>query len=167
MVHSRRFPHAPPSACPRRGDEGDAPVAALGDAHVLRMKTESFDNKPLSVAIGVLDHAHANLNDLDLVFSWDTEVTFKLSVKVKGSKPKEERDLEEYVSMISRWGTKLDKDRIVNYSAHNNNMDLKLVGYKRANRKYPFILQDVKTLKRYKFPTDWVNANFSIEEMVS
>ena len=97
----------------------------------------------------------------------DTEVTFKLSVKVKGSKPKEERDLEEYVSMISRWGTKLDKDRIVNYSAHNNNMDLKLVGYKRANRKYPFILQDVKTLKRYKFPTDWVNANFSIEEMVS
>ena len=97
----------------------------------------------------------------------DTEVTFKLSVKVKGSKPKEERDLEEYMSVMSRWGDHWDKDRIVNYSAHNNNMDLKLVGYKRANRKYPFILQDVKTLKRYKFPTDWVNANFSIEEMVS
>ena len=94
----------------------------------------------------------------------DTEVTFKLSVKVKGSKPKEERDLEEYLSVF---GTRWDKDRIVNYSAHNNNMDLKLVGYKRANRKYPFILQDVMTLKRYKFPTDWVNANFSIEEMVS
>jgi len=94
----------------------------------------------------------------------DTEVTFKLSVKVKGSKPKEERDLDHYLSMF---GTRWDKDRIVNYSAHNNNMDLKLVGYKRANRKYPFILQDVKTLKRYKFPTDWVNANFSIEEMVS
>ena len=90
----------------------------------------------------------------------DTEVTFKLSVKVKGSKPKEERDLEDYLSVF---GTRWDKDRIVNYSAHNNNMDLKLVGYKRANRKYPFILQDVKTLKRYKFPTDWVNANFSIE----
>ena len=94
----------------------------------------------------------------------DTEVTFKLSVKVKGSKPKEERDLEDYLSMF---GTRWDKDRIVNYSAHNNNMDLKLVGYKRANRKYPFILQDVKTLKRYKFPTDWVKANFSIEEMAS
>lgn len=94
----------------------------------------------------------------------DTEVTFKLSVKVKGSKPKEERDLEVYMSMR---GWNIDKDRIVNYSAHNNNMDLKLVGYKRANRKYPFILQDVKTLKRYKFPTDWVNANFSIEEMAS
>ena len=94
----------------------------------------------------------------------DTEVTFKLSVKVKGSKPKEERDLDHYLSVF---GTRWDKDRIVNYSAHNNNMDLKLVGYKRANRKYPFILQDVKTLKRYKFPTDWVNANFSIEEMVS
>ena len=94
----------------------------------------------------------------------DTEVTFKLSVKVKGSKPKEERDLEEYLSVF---GTRWDKDRIVNYSAHNNNMDLKLVGYKRANRKYPFILQDVKTLKRYKFPTDWVHANFSIEDMAS
>ena len=92
----------------------------------------------------------------------DTEVTFKLSVKVKGSKPKEERDLEDYISML---GANIDKDRIVNYSAHNNNMDLKLVGYKRANRKYPFILQDVKTLKRYKFPTDWVNANFSIEKV--
>ena len=132
-------------------------------------------NKPIVRDLrGILDNV---LNDNERLEQFDvevggarftdTEVTFKLSVKVKGSKPKEERDLEEYVSMISRWGTKLDKDRIVNYSAHNNNMDLKLVGYKRANRKYPFILQDVKTLKRYKFPTDWVNANFSIEEMVS
>ena len=93
----------------------------------------------------------------------DTEVTFKLSVKVKGSKPKEERDLEEYMSVLSKWGDNWDRDRVVNYRG----MDLKLIGYKRANRKYPFILQDVKTLKRYKFPTDWVNANFSIEEMVS
>lgn len=88
----------------------------------------------------------------------DTEVTFKLSVKVKGSKPKEERDLEVYMSMM---GCNIDKDRIVKY----REMDLKLVGYKRANRKYPFIIQDVKTLKRYKFPTDWVNDNFSIEKV--
>ena len=93
----------------------------------------------------------------------DTEVTFKLSVKVKGSKPKDEKDLEEYISMISKWGTNLDKDRVVNYRG----MDLKLVGYKRANRKYPFILQDVKTLKRYKFPTDWVSNNFSTEKVAS
>ena len=93
----------------------------------------------------------------------DTEVTFKLSVRVKGSKPKDEKDLEEYVSMISKWGTNLDKDRVVNYRG----MDLKLVGYKRANRKYPFILQDVATSKRYKFPTDWVNDNFSAEKVAS
>ncbi len=90
----------------------------------------------------------------------DTEVTFKLSVKVKGSQPKEERDLEVYMSMM---GCNIDKDRIVKY----REMDLKLVGYKRANRKYPFIVQDVKTLKRYKFPTDWVNDNFSIEKVAS
>jgi len=107
------------------------------------------------------------LADLDIQIGnasfMDTEVTFKLSVKVKGAKPKDERDLEEYVSMISKWGTNLDKDRIVNYRG----MDLKLVGYKRANRKYPFILQDVATSKRYKFPTDWVNDNFSIEKVAS
>ena len=91
----------------------------------------------------------------------DTEVTFKLNVKVKGSKPKDQTDLEDYLSMTSRWGTDLDKDRVVNYRG----MDLKLVGYKRANRKYPFILQDVATSKRYKFPTDWVNDNFSIEKV--
>ena len=93
----------------------------------------------------------------------DTEVTFKLSVKVKGSKPKEERDLEEYISVIAKWGDNWDRDRVVNYRG----MDLKLVGYKRANRKYPFILQDVKTLKRYKFPTDWVSNNFSTEKVAS
>ena len=93
----------------------------------------------------------------------DTEVTFKLSVKVKGSKPKEERDLEEYMSVISKWGDNWDRDRVVNYRG----MDLKLVGYKRANRKYPFILQDVKTSKRYKFPTDWVSNNFSTEKVAS
>ena len=127
-------------------------------------------NKPIVRDLrGILDNV---LNDNERLKQFDvevggarftdTEVTFKLSVKVKGSKPKEERDLEDYLSMF---GTRWDKDRIVNYSAHNNNMDLKLVGYKRANRKYPFILQDVKTLKRYKFPTDWVNANFSIEKV--
>jgi len=107
------------------------------------------------------------LADLDIQIGnasfMDTEVTFKLSVKVKGSKPKEERDLEEYMSVISKWGTNWDKDRIVNYRG----MDLKLVGYKRSNRKYPFILQDVATSKRYKFPTDWVSNNFSIEEIAS
>jgi len=107
------------------------------------------------------------LADLDIQIGnasfMDTEVTFKLSVKVKGSKPKDEKDLEEYVSMISKWGTNLDKDRIVKY----RDMDLKLVGYKRANRKYPFILQDVATSKRYKFPTDWVNDNFSAEKVAS
>lgn len=129
-------------------------------------------NKPIVRDLrGILDNV---LNDNERLEQFDvevgsarftdTEVTFKLSVKVKGSKPKEERDLEDYLSVF---GTRWDKDRIVNYSAHNNNMDLKLVGYKRANRKYPFILQDVKTLKRYKFPMDWVKANFSIEDKAS
>ena len=124
-------------------------------------------NKPIVRDLkGILDNV---LNDNERLEQFDvhvgnasfvdTEVTFKLSVKVKGSKPKEERDLEDYLNFYAE----LDKDRIVKY----REMDLKLVGYKRANRKYPFIVQDVKTLKRYKFPTDWVNDNFSIEKVAS
>ena len=85
----------------------------------------------------------------------ETEVTFKLTVKVQGSKPKEELELENYLS----YNPKLDNQKIVQFKG----MDLKLVGFKPINRKYPFILQDMKTSKRYKFPTDWVYSQMSKE----
>lgn len=85
----------------------------------------------------------------------ETEVTFKLRVKVQGSKPKEELELEQYLS----YNSKLDNKKVVQYKG----MDLKLVGFKPINRKYPFILQDMKTSKRYKFPTDWVYSQMSKE----
>ena len=83
----------------------------------------------------------------------ETEVTFKLTVKVQGSKPKEELELENYLS----YNPKLDNEKVVQFKG----MDLKLVGFKPINRKYPFILQDMKTSKRYKFPTDWVYSQMS------
>ena len=85
----------------------------------------------------------------------ETEVTFKLTVKVQGSKPKEELELENYLS----YNPKLDNQKVVQFKG----MDLKLVGFKPINRKYPFILQDMKTSKRYKFPTDWVYSQMSKE----
>ena len=85
----------------------------------------------------------------------ETEVTFKLTVKVQGSKPKEELELENYLS----YNPKLDHEKVVQFKG----MDLKLVGFKPINRKYPFILQDMKTSKRYKFPTDWVYSQMSKE----
>ena len=85
----------------------------------------------------------------------ETEVTFKLTVKVKGSKTKEELELENYLS----YNPKLDNEKVVQFKG----MDLKLVGFKPINRKYPFILQDMKTSKRYKFPTDWVYSQMSKE----
>ena len=85
----------------------------------------------------------------------ETEVTFKLTVKVQGSKPKEELELENYLS----YNPKLGNEKIVQFKG----MDLKLVGFKPINRKYPFILQDMKTSKRYKFPTDWVYSQMSKE----
>ena len=85
----------------------------------------------------------------------ETELTFKLTVKVQGSKPKEELELENYLS----YNPKLDNEKVVQFKG----MDLKLVGFKPINRKYPFILQDMKTSKRYKFPTDWVYSQMSKE----
>ena len=85
----------------------------------------------------------------------ETEVNFKLTVKVQGSKPKEELELENYLS----YNPKLDNEKVVQFKG----MDLKLVGFKPINRKYPFILQDMKTSKRYKFPTDWVYSQMSKE----
>ena len=85
----------------------------------------------------------------------ETEVTFKVTVKVQGSKPKEELELENYLS----YNPKLDNEKVVQFKG----MDLKLVGFKPINRKYPFILQDMKTSKRYKFPTDWVYSQMSKE----
>ena len=85
----------------------------------------------------------------------ETEVTFKLTVKVQGSKPKEELELENYLS----YNPKLDNEKVVQFKG----MDLKLVGFKPINRKYPFILEDMKTSKRYKFPTDWVYSQMSKE----
>ena len=85
----------------------------------------------------------------------ETEVTFKLTVKVQGSKPKEELELENYLS----YNPKLDHEKVVQFKG----MDLKLVGFKPINRKYPFILEDMKTSKRYKFPTDWVYSQMSKE----
>ena len=85
----------------------------------------------------------------------ETEVTFKLTVKVQGSKPKEELELENYLS----YNPKLDHEKVVQFKG----MDLKLVGFKPINRKYPFILQDMNTSKRYKFPTDWVYSQMSKE----
>ena len=85
----------------------------------------------------------------------ETEVTYKLKVKVQSSKPKEELELENYLS----YNPKLDNEKVVQFKG----MDLKLVGFKPINRKYPFILQDMKTSKRYKFPTDWVYSQMSKE----
>ena len=85
----------------------------------------------------------------------ETEVTFKLTVKVQGSKQKEELELENYIS----YNPKLDNEKVVQFKG----MDLKLVGFKPINRKYPFILEDMKTSKRYKFPTDWVYSQMSKE----
>tara|TARA_R110001599_G_scaffold1864_2_gene9306 strand:+ start:303 stop:725 length:423 start_codon:yes stop_codon:yes gene_type:complete len=101
-----------------------------------------LDNEDLSIKV---DYKSGNPSSL------------KFNVEIYLDEPQSQLDLKSMLSYMPN----IDVEKIVEYKG----MMLKMVDYKRVNRKYPFILEDLKTSKRYKFPTDWVNDNFSIEKV--
>jgi len=108
------------------------------------------------------------LTNIDLSGDFDTQ-DLNIKVEYKNGTPTNlnfnvEIYLEEPQSLVDLKNTlkympNIDPEKIVEYKG----MTLKMVSYKRANTKYPFILQDMKTSKRYKFPTDWVYSQMSKE----
>ena len=103
-----------------------------------------LDNEDLSIKV---DYKSGNPSSL------------KFNVEIYLDEPQSQLDLK---SML-RYMPNIDVEKIVEYKG----MMLKMVDYKRANRKYPFILEDLKTSKRYKFPTDWVNNMMTKEKVAS
>ncbi len=65
----------------------------------------------------------------------DTEVTFKVNLRMKGAKSQSEKDLEDFASMY-----KLDLTKV----ARLDGKEFKLSGYRRKARKKPFLIMDVK-----------------------
>ena len=103
-----------------------------------------LDNEDLSIKV---DYKSGNPSSL------------KFNVEIYLDEPQSQLDLKNMLSYMPN----IDVERIVEYKG----MMLKMVDYKRANRKYPFILEDLKTSKRYKFPTDWVNNMMTKEKVAS
>ena len=68
------------------------------------------------------------------------EATFQLKVLIKGSKSRQERDLEDLAKLSD-----LDTTKIVTLQG----MKVSLVGYISKARKRPWIIQDLTTTKQY------------------
>ena len=83
------------------------------------------DNESLEQFI--VDIGSANFND--------TEVTFKVNLRMKGAKSQSEKDLEDFASM-----DKLDLTKI----ATLDGKQFKLSGFRRKARTKPYLIQDQK-----------------------
>ena len=92
------------------------------------------DNESLEQFI--VEVGNANFND--------TEVTFKINLRLKGAKSQSQKDLEDYAEMY-----KLDLTKIAKLAGK----DFSLSGYRRKARTKPFLIQDLKNGGEYIITT--------------
>ena len=129
----------------------------------MQFKKDHISHLRSAIEESLSSHFKKFLNHIDLSGAFDTQ-DLNIKVEYKNGTPTNlnfnvELYLEDPQSLVDlknmlRYMPNIDPEKIVEYKG----MLLKMVSYKRANTKYPFILEDLKTSKRYKFPTDWVNA---------
>jgi len=81
----------------------------------------------------------------------DTEVTFKLNLRLKGAKTQSQKDLEFYGNMDN-----LDLTKI----AKLDGKDFSLSGFRRKARSKPYIIQDLKSGGEYIITTDIAKKYF-------
>ena len=84
----------------------------------------------------------------------DTEVTFKINLRLKGAKTQSQKDLEDFASM-----DKLDLTRI----ATLDGKQFKLSGFRRKARTKPYLIQDQKGGGEYIITTDTAKRYFGKE----
>jgi hypothetical protein len=70
--------------------------------------------------------------------------------------------MELDLDSIMDYDTNLDKDKVAEY----NGSRYKLIGYKRENKKYPFIVKNLDNNKPYKFPRDLIDRLFGKEDNI-
>ncbi len=81
----------------------------------------------------------------------DDEVTFKLNIKIKGSKTQAQKDLETYGGMDN-----LDLTKI----AKLDGKDFSLSGFRRKARTKPYLIQDLKNGGEYIITTEVAKKYF-------
>jgi len=84
----------------------------------------------------------------------DSEVTFKLNLRVKGAETREQRDLKTFAEMDKIDTSKIAEVRGEKYS---------LIGYKVKARSRPYIVQNLRDNKEYIFTTDMAQKYFGVE----
>ena len=83
----------------------------------------------------------------------DTEVTFKINLRLKGAKTQSQKDLEDFASM-----DKLDLTKI----ATLDGKQFKLSGFRRKARTKPYLIQDQKGGGEYIITTDTAKRYFGL-----
>ena len=84
----------------------------------------------------------------------DTEVTFKVNLRMNGAKSQSQKDLEFYGNMHN-----LDLSKI----AKLDGKDFSLSGFRRKARTKPYLIQDLKTGGEYIITTDTAKKYFGKE----
>ena len=100
------------------------------------------DNESLEQFI--VDIGSANFND--------TEVTFKVNLRMKGAKSQSQKDLEFYGNMHN-----LDLTKI----AKLDGKDFSLSGFRRKARTKPYLMKDIASGNEYIATPDTVKMHFS------
>ena len=84
----------------------------------------------------------------------DSEVTFKLNLRLKGAETKEQKDLKTYAEMDKIDTSKIGEMRGEKYS---------LIGYRRTAKTRPYIVQNLHNNKEYIFTTAQAQQYFGGE----
>ena len=85
----------------------------------------------------------------------DTEVTFKVNLRLKGAESREQRDLRTFAEMDKIDVSKIGEMRGEKYS---------LIGYRRTAKTRPYIVQNLHNDKEYIFTTDMAQKYFGMEK---
>jgi len=81
----------------------------------------------------------------------DTEVTFKINLRMKGAKSQSQKDLEDFAKIDGLDLAKLD------------GKDFSLSGFRRKARTKPYLIQDLKNGGEYIITTDTAKRYFGKE----
>ena len=84
----------------------------------------------------------------------DTEVTFKVNLRLKGAETREQRDLRTFAEMDKIDVSKIGEMRGEKYS---------LIGYRRTAKTRPYIVQNLHNDKEYIFTTAQAQQYFGVE----
>ena len=84
----------------------------------------------------------------------DTEVTFKVNLRLKGAETREQKDLRRFAEMDKVDTSKIAEVRGEKYS---------LIGYRRTAKTRPYIVQNLHNDKEYIFTTDMAKKYFGVE----